>query len=220
MSLFRFVLLLILSAASVEAIAQNFSLPSCFPKTIWTPAGTGSDWVTGREPKVSPTGATIVWRGMWCPDGKGGWNAYVHRCVEGRTCLDAVALESELHTAVRTPNPLEALKTAIAKYQSPPLANEKEDWYFAGVKALEELKKIKPVVATFRVKKNFFCSAEPCTRPVFSLVNGTRDTKEIGRALVGQACKVDRPTLASGDDLWAEFGPDFKPQQVALCSRD
>lgn len=70
-------------------------------------------------------------------------------------------------------------------------------------------------VPQFAVKQNLTSS----TRPAYTLTSGVRGTKEVARATVGQPCKADRPTLASGSDLWAEFGPDFKPGVVALCSR-
>jgi hypothetical protein len=55
------------------------------------------------------------------------------------------------------------------------------------------------------------------TRPVYAFDGTTRGTKEIGRASVGQPCSLHMPTLASGSDLWASFGPDFEPSKVALC---
>lgn len=219
MKFLRMLVAVVLAAFSFGASAQVFSVPDCFPKTLWTPTGTGTDWVSGSEPKVTPTGVRISWRGMWCPDGSGGWKAYVHRCVEGRTCLNVRSLEAEFHTATRTPDPLLALQNAIKKYETAPLPNELEDWRFAGAKALVELDKIKPKPSVFKVKTNPACTSVVCTRPAYTLSNGVRGTQEVARAEVGQECKMTRPVLASGNDFWAEFGPVFNPGIVALCAK-
>lgn len=73
-----------------------------------------------------------------------------------------------------------------------------------------------PRVYVWKVKANGLST----TRPVYTLTNGVRGTTALGvRATVGQPCDELRPTLASGSDLWAEFGPSFAPGQVALCAK-
>lgn len=64
----------------------------------------------------------------------------------------------------------------------------------------------------WRVKAN---GAFP-TRPAYTLTGTVRGTKEVARATVGAPCNVERPTLASGSDAWAEFGA---PGVVALCQK-
>lgn len=78
-----------------------------------------------------------------------------------------------------------------------------------------------PPVYTHAVKRNPSCTTPTgCTRPVFELKDGVRDPREIGRADVGQPCDLTKPTLASGSDVWASFGPLFEPGKVALCARN
>lgn len=70
-------------------------------------------------------------------------------------------------------------------------------------------------VVTWAVKVNGTAS----TRPAYELVNGIRGTKEVARATVGQLCNALRPALVSGNDLWAEFGPNYVAGRVALCAK-
>jgi len=72
-----------------------------------------------------------------------------------------------------------------------------------------------PVTPTYVVKLN---GTVP-TRPAYTLTDGVRGTKEVGRATVGQRCNIDTPTLASGNDLWAQYGPEFLHGRVALCAK-
>lgn len=69
-----------------------------------------------------------------------------------------------------------------------------------------------PPVITYRVKVN----GTSATRPAYALVAGVRGTKVLARAVVGTACDLTKPTLASGADVWAEFGT---PGVVALCAK-
>jgi hypothetical protein len=68
---------------------------------------------------------------------------------------------------------------------------------------------------THRVKAN----GTALDRPAYTLINGVRGTTAVGRALVGQPCDLNKPTLASGADVWAQFGPDFVAGRVALCAK-
>lgn len=54
------------------------------------------------------------------------------------------------------------------------------------------------------------------TRPAYTFDGTVRSTKEVARVAVGTPCNVDRPTLASGSDAWAEFGT---AGVVALCQK-
>lgn len=67
---------------------------------------------------------------------------------------------------------------------------------------------------TYAVKPN----GTSTTRPVYLLTNGVRGTTSVGRADVGQPCDLTKPTLASGSDVWASFGPLFESGKVALCA--
>jgi hypothetical protein len=67
-------------------------------------------------------------------------------------------------------------------------------------------------IEPWRVKAN----GTVATRPAYTLANGVRGTREVARATVGAPCDATKPTLASGKDLWAEFGT---PGVVALCAK-
>ena len=95
-------LLLLCAAGTVHAQAAGFALPTCIHKSVWTPFGTGSDWVHDTSAPVKATGVRVSWWGWWCPTADGNWTAYVHMCVEGRTCLTATQVTIELDTAMRT----------------------------------------------------------------------------------------------------------------------
>lgn len=73
-----------------------------------------------------------------------------------------------------------------------------------------------PPAPTYAVKAN----GTSTTRPAYMLTNGVRGTTSVGRAEVGRPCDVKKPTLASGSDLWAEFGPAFESGKVALCAKN
>lgn len=72
------------------------------------------------------------------------------------------------------------------------------------------------------VKPNPSCTtATGCTRPVYDYVNGVRGTKEVGRAAVRAYCDYlkDAPKVPStGTDMWLQFGPDYAPNKLTLCS--
>lgn len=69
-----------------------------------------------------------------------------------------------------------------------------------------------PPEVVWKVKSNGLLT----TRPAYLLTNGVRGTKEVARAAVGTVCDATKPTLASGSDLWAEFGMSGI---VALCAK-
>lgn len=79
-----------------------------------------------------------------------------------------------------------------------------------------------PPSTGYSVKPNPACTtATGCTRPVFDYVNGVRGTKEVGRAPVRAYCDMlkDSPKVPStGTDLWLQFGPDYAPNKLTLCS--
>jgi len=73
---------------------------------------------------------------------------------------------------------------------------------------------------SYVVKPNASSTKALPDRPAYSLANGVRGSKELGRALVGQPCTTALPTLAStGTDLWASFGPAPTAGVVALCNK-
>lgn len=79
-----------------------------------------------------------------------------------------------------------------------------------------------PPDSGYMVKPNPACTAATgCTRPVFDYVNGVRGTKEVGRAAVRAYCDFlkDSPKVPStGTDMWLQFGPDYAPNKLTLCS--
>ena len=151
MSLFKRLcaaLLLLCAAGTVHAQATSFTLPTCIHKSVWTPFGTGSDWVHDTSAPVKATGVRVSWWGWWCPVSDGTWTPYVHMCVEGRTCLTATQVTIELDTAMRSSDRLSALRAAIQSYQTAPLANEIEDFRFALASATVAMQAVKPPGST------------------------------------------------------------------------
>lgn len=146
---FAALVLLVLGALSAQPAHAQASAPvsidaPCIFRSLWTPTGSGSDWVHGTEQPVTRGGVSVSWWAWWCPNTDGTWRPYIIRCVEGRTCLSARAVGAELDTAARSADRLDALRAAVRKYQSAPLASELNDWDFARVAALQALEKIKP----------------------------------------------------------------------------
>ncbi|MDP3625006.1 MAG: hypothetical protein Q8S12_00300 [Hydrogenophaga sp.] len=91
-----------------------------------------------------------------------------------------------------------------------PICAERKD---ALVQKMDEwLAGIPAQLPWWRVKAN---GAFP-SRPAYTLAGTVRGTKEVARAEVGTPCDVSKPTLASGSDLWAEFGT---AAVVALCQK-
>lgn len=195
------------------ARAQTIVVPACVPKTFWTPLGTGTDWVRGSYQRAA--GAPVAsFRAWWCPKADGSWEPFYHRNIESAS-VSSSAVEKALDTAMRSLDPVAALQTLVAANTYPPTPEQTDAWLGAGALALQLLDTIKPAVVTYAVKAN----GTSTTRPVYTLVNGVRGTSSVGRATVGERCNVTRPTLASGADLWAEFGPGFVSGVVALCAK-
>lgn len=132
------------SATAQTSGTTGFTLPTCIHRSTWTPYGTGTDWVRGSEAPVTETGVRVSWWAWWCPQTDGTWSPYIFRCVEGRTCLSAWQITSELDSAARSPDRLAALGAVITKYQTMPLDTEVEDLIFAGAAARVALDAIKP----------------------------------------------------------------------------
>lgn len=179
----RYLLALMLALLAPAAAAQQWAyedLPDCVPKTFWTPFGTGTDWVRGAH---TEGGVTVSWRAWWCQGSDGQWRFFVHRCVEGHTCLSAYVIEQEMDAAARTPNKLTALQAVIRKYQSPPAPEHQEAWLRAGFAAIDALAPIKPagpVVAVWLVTGSQAFPLNP---------DGTRSTKAIATAPTkGETC--------------------------------
>lgn len=143
-------LLLCSLAANAQSTypAPPFSLPDCIPKTFWTPFGTGTDWVHGTSEPVTPTGVSIGWWAWWCPNSDGTWKPFILQCVEGRTCISAIAMTKDLDTAMRSADRLATLRSLITQRQTAVLTNELNDWAYASDMARLALQPIKPTTPT------------------------------------------------------------------------
>jgi hypothetical protein len=115
----------------------------CVFRSFWTPMGTGTELVSGSEAPVSPGGVEVSWWAWFCPTAT-GWDWYVVRCIQGRTCLTAATVSKELDTAARSADKLAALRAAMTKYQTPVLPAEQADWDFALAAARSALEKTLP----------------------------------------------------------------------------
>lgn len=176
---------------------------------------------------------------LWCDD-NGALQAVYLACTHG-TCLPVGTFFETLDGLVRSSDPIAALRSAwekntdvckaptgnMAKVCAAMRASQaahRPVWPAPAASAPEPAASAPQPPAsappptpvyTHQVKTN----GTTATRPAYTLADGVRGTKEVARATVGQPCDTTRPTLASGADLWAEFGPDFVQGRVALCSR-
>ena len=179
----RYLVALLLAVLGQSALAQDWAYrdtPDCVPKTFWTPFGTGTDWVRGA---TTASGVTVSWRGWWCPRPEGQWRFFLHRCVEGVTCLSAQVIEQEMDAAARTPDKLQALKVVIAKYQSAPEAPHQEAWLQAGFAAVDALRTVQPAGPVVAIWLVTGAQAFPLN------ADGTRSTKPIATAPTkGETC--------------------------------
>lgn len=135
---------------SLAATAQStvpiapFTLPTCIPKTFWTPFGTGTDWKYGTTTPVTPNGVSVAWWAWWCPKTDGTWGPYIFQCVEGRTCLSASTMTKDLDTAMRSADRLASLRALITQRQTPVLSSELNDWAYTSDIARIEIEAVKP----------------------------------------------------------------------------
>lgn len=89
------------------------------------------------------------------------------------------------------------------------LCNERRDYIERNWQSW--IAEFKPAV--WKVKAN----GTATTRPAYALVNGVLGTKEAGRAAVGSACDVTKPTApATGGDVRAEYGA---AGLVTICAK-
>lgn len=184
----------------------------CIWRSVWTPAGTGTEWVRGV---TTVDGVRVGWWTWWCPRPDGTWRFMLQRCVVGRACLDVDTLTSILDTAARSADPLQALRDARALHTAPVLPAEQEAWARAGLDAAGAAIRIKPPDQTWIVGP---ATASDGTRPAYPFANGVRGLASVGRATSGQPCDPSKGyVLATGGDLWAVFGPALDPTRVALC---
>lgn len=183
----------------------------CIWRSVWTPAGTGTEWAHGV---TELDGVRVGWWTWWCPRPDGTWRHMLQRCVVGRACLDVSTLTGVLDTAARSADPLQALRDARAQFTVPVLPGEAEAWERAGLDAAAAAAAILPRPA-YVVDVP---TSPDGTRPAYPVANGARGTTAIGRALSGQPCDPAKGALpASGGRIWAVFGPSFDPARVALC---
>ena len=136
------VVLLLLALLCGSAHAQIFTLPTCIPKTVWTPFGTGTDWVRGQE-QVTPADPIVSWRAWWCPSASGVWTSYVHLSVE-RPEWTLNKIDTELTTVFRSADRITALKNTLSVYSVAPTTLERPSWNMAAASAGLALASIKP----------------------------------------------------------------------------
>lgn len=135
----------VLCAFSSLCSAQvTFNDPPCSFRSVWLPSASGTDWVVGAVGPGATGGVRVSYRAWWCPKADGTWSPYVHKCIEGRTCLSAELIQAELTTAARSADKLAALQEAVRRYQLQPMPNEFADWNAADAAAKAALNAIKP----------------------------------------------------------------------------
>lgn len=202
--------------------------------------GTGTDYIVHATPAVSG-------RMGWCPvtapasapTGFVWYQPVIHTWCLTRYCdTPGPALYSAIDRIRAASEPVAAARAEIATFtrplETPADVWDFQDWRNKACLALiaANLKQNppgytfppdycwaaptvpRPTVYTHKVKVN----ATLPDRPVRTLAAGVLTTTTL-RALVGQPCDLTKPTLASGSDVWAEFGPAFASGKVALCSK-
>lgn len=175
------------------AFAQSSAPPApaykaCIWKSLWTPMGTGTEWVRGvsEVDKVK-----VAWWGYWCPQDDGTWGVTTQRCVVGRGCLDAGTLTGILDTAARSADPIAALQVARAQATMSVLPSEQVAWDAAEIDLLAALHKIRPPESIWKVAPNPSSTTTPPTRPMFSAADPAKQVSE--RATVGATCNCAKP---------------------------
>lgn len=157
----------------------------------------------------------------YCSMPDGSIRPWGFACLHG-SCLPAGNFAERISTLVQNPDKTAAQKDwdtnfgnkcatatgALKTVCDAMYLSAREKWPVAATAAPPA----PPAAPTYRVKANGLV----LTRPAYTLVNGVRGTKEVARAAVGATCDVTKPTLASGADLWAEFGT---AGVVALCTK-
>lgn len=176
----RNLLIALVLSATAAAHAQSFTVPSCIPKTFWTPFGTGTNWVLGRAQPVDP-GPVTSYRGWWCPTPQGAWLPYAHLSVE-RTDWPLNQIDTELSTVFRSSDRVNALGALINRYSIPPTETEKPSWDAAAVKVFADLAVIKPSVTPIGVW------ITPSAGSIFTFANGKLTGLTGRKATKGAAC--------------------------------
>jgi hypothetical protein len=207
----------VLSSPTPAAEPQPAVTLDCVPRTTLTPTASG----TQLRLRVTTGG---WWWGTWCPNSPG---PYVHIVLNGyewsttnQIALTAMALLSEADA-------LAGLCSAIAVNTVPVSPALQTTWDNIRAEALVAMvadapsppASAPPPIPMFKVKDNSASTTVPRTRPAYGLGGGVLGTKELGRAVVGEACSPGRPTLAAKTvgETWMEFGPAFVPGVVAIC---
>lgn len=166
----------------------------------------------------------LGWHGnVWCVMPDNSSKHYTLDCLHG-TCSWST-FNTELQALMTAPDKNAKLDEIVAKYFSWVCDDTiRKEASQRGALCLEGeairaqhpewLPKVTlpPPVITYRVKVN----GTSTTRPAYALVAGVRGTKVLARAAVGAVCDLNKPTLVSGADVWAEFGT---PGVVALCAK-
>ena len=203
----RYLLALLLTLCTLPTFADT-SRGLCIPylecqplvtKAVRGPLATHVFWfVRGQR-------GTVLHQGFSCPAAACDLPTFISRAndvLTGKiTPAAALADVSAFTCDYSTFNPI-AGEHPICAERKDALVQKVDEW-LAGMP--EQL-------PWWRVKVN---GAFP-TRPAYTLNGTARGTKEVARADVGKPCDVSKPTLASGSDLWAEFGT---AGVVALCTK-
>lgn len=206
----RFLLLTLLA----WHLAPAYAAPHCIPGLYGTQVGNAGYDRTDAG-----------WYGyFYCRKADGGLTLNTFACVHG-SCLPIGTFADRVTTMKRGANPVETIKAAWdaefgnkcaeATGQLKTVCDQAKAAAQANMPAIEPPPPPPPVY-THSVKVN----GTSATRPVYLLTNGVRGTTSVGRATVGQPCDLSNPTLPSGADVWASFGPLFEPGKVALCARN
>lgn len=203
----RFLLLVLFLLPSLAQAA-----PACMPGLYGTQVG-NADYARTNQ----------GWYAYWyCKRDDGTITAPIIACEHG-FCLPIGTFVDRVTTMKRGENPIETIKAAWdAEIGGTSCASATGQLSIvcsqAAISSLANAPPQQPVAPppptyTHAVKIN----GTSTTRPAYLLTNGVRGTTAVGRANVGADCDLTKPTLPSGSDVWASFGPLFEAGKVALC---
>lgn len=176
----------------------------CAPKTVWTPLASGTELRAATfvipEKEVAPIkNIRILVHAYWCPDEVGVWRYFIHRCIIGRTCLDADTLSAEIIMASRSADWLGRLRATIQANEAPVLESEQYAWLQAGFMAIDMIRADRPADALW-----FVAPIASGQRPSREVVNGALTAmKEPIYAKSGASCDPGpKPVFKSTGGTW------------------
>lgn len=214
-----FAFILLCGAVQAQPVPLTFVPMKCLAETPYTVAlgATGKGYVGFSHPSrdyftglPNPAGRPVLVNAWWCENVNGTWSPYVHRCIEGRTCLSISSMFDELELLIDAPDKFNHIKNVVHGRTAYPDRAEMDDWEAAGFAAIDALKLTEPPAARWVVAPT---ATGVTVRPMFLLPDLRPSTRQ---AIVGRACDCD--TYAEGPDgLYCTLPKPYIQTVATLC---